>query len=82
MCENHCKCGCDHHNDGLCAKLCGFCKLMATGIIFGSIVGMVSMYFFDKDERVRCNAKKVIKGAEDFTHKVQSKISEVTGQGE
>ena len=45
------------------------------GIIIGSAAGMVMMYFFDRDRWLQCKAKKMIKGAEEVTKNIGSKIT-------
>ncbi|MGN1041810.1 MAG: hypothetical protein ACI4PJ_03680 [Acutalibacteraceae bacterium] len=70
---------CNEHHDHYCAcfckKICGVIKLITAGVVLGSIAGMVAMYFFDRDKWLQCRARKVLKGAEEFTRDMQSKIS-------
>lgn len=71
-------CGHEHHHeaDCLCKKICGMVRLLLAGAILGTIAGMVGMYFFDHDKCMQRNARKVLQGAEEFTHSIKSKIDE------
>ena len=71
-------CGHENHREGdcFCRKICGMVRLLLTGAIVGTIAGMVGMYLFDHDKYMRRNARKVLQGAEDFTHNIKSKIDE------
>ena len=69
-------CNCSsEHRDCICHKICGTIKLIMAGIIIGSVAGMVMMYFFDRDRWLQCKAKKMIKGAEEITKNIGSKIT-------
>ena len=71
-------CGHEYHDNSrcLCNKICGIIKLLVTGAIIGTIAGMVGMYFFDHDRCMQRNARKMLQGAEDFTHNIKSKLDE------
>jgi len=71
-------CGADHHHEHncFCGKVCGMIRLLLAGAILGTIAGMVGMYFFDHDKCMQRNARKVLQGAEEFTHNIKSKIDE------
>ena len=74
-------CGHEHcHNESgyFCRKICGMIRLLLAGAILGTIAGMVGMYFFDHDKHMQRNARKMLQGAEDFTHNIKSKIEENT----
>lgn len=66
----------NHGSDCLCHRICGMVKLLITGAIIGTMAGMIGMYFFDRDRNMQRNAKKVLQGAENFTHNIKSKIDE------
>lgn len=68
----------EHHEPCLCQKICGIIKLITIGVVLGSVAGMVAMYFFDRDSWLQCRARKMLKGAEDFTKDIQSKITNAT----
>ena len=68
MCFSQFKC--------LCRKICNIVKLLLTGAIIGTVAGMIGMYFFDHDRCMQRNARKMLQGAEDFTHNIKSKIDE------
>lgn len=65
----------EYHEPCLCKKICGIIKLITAGAIIGSIAGMIAMYFFDRDKWMQCRARKMLRGAEDFTRNMQSKIA-------
>ena len=70
-------CNHEHHqNDCLCKKICDMVKLLLAGAVLGTIAGMVGMYFFDHDKCMQRNAKRMLQGAEEFTHNIKSKIDE------
>ncbi len=71
-------CGPEHHNEGpcFCTRVCGMIRLLLAGAVLGTIAGMVGMYFFDHDKRMQRNARKMLAGAEEFTHNIKSKIDE------
>lgn len=64
-----------HCEPCLCKKICGIIKLITVGVVLGSVAGMVAMYFFDRDKWLQCHAGKMLKGAENFTKEMQSKIT-------
>lgn len=66
----------NHENCCLCKKICGMIRLILAGAVLGTIAGMVGMYFFDRDKYMQRNARKMLQGAEDFTHNIKSKIDE------
>ena len=51
-------------------------KLLLAGAVLGTIAGMVGMYFFDHDKCMQRNARRMLQGAEEFTHNIKSKIDE------
>ena len=61
----------------LCSKICGMIKLIAVGTIIGCVAGMVAMYFFDRSRKLKQNTKNFIKGAENLTHDIQQKMSDI-----
>lgn len=64
-----------HCEPCLCQKICGIIKLITVGVVLGSVAGMVAMYFFDRDKWLQCRTRKMLKGAENFTKEIQSKIT-------
>lgn len=71
-------CGSENHNEHscFCSRVCAMIRLLLAGAVLGTIAGMVGMYFFDHDKRIQRNAKRMLEGAEEFTHNIKSKIDE------
>ncbi len=72
MCCNHE----NHSSECFCGKICGVLRLLLAGAVLGTIAGMVGMYFFDHDKCMQRNARRMLQGAEEFTHNIKSKINE------
>ena len=65
-----------HENHGyMCSKFCGILRFVMAGVIIGTVAGMVGMYFFDHDRWLQYRAKKMLKGAQDLTSNIKSKIT-------
>jgi hypothetical protein len=45
------------------------------GIVIGVITGMVGVYLFDRDRWLQYKAKKMLKGAQNLTSDIKSKLS-------
>lgn len=70
---------CNHENHSVecfCGKIYGVLRLLLAGAVLGTIAGMVGMYFFDHDKCMQRNARRMLQGAEEFTHNIKSKINE------
>ncbi len=69
-------CNFSHEHQGYTYnRFCGMIKLVMAGIIVGTVAGMIGMYFFDHDRWLQYKARKMLKGAQDLTNNIKSKMT-------
>ena len=65
-----------HCHGGYChSRFFGAIKFVMFSIMLGTALGLIGLYFLDRDKFVREKAKKIFRNVENFTHDVQEKFN-------